>query len=146
MNIEQVINGMTDKIETLENKVKELEKKPLQAYYVLAKKTNDKIKTLEKKININKDNCVSNNDYKKLWEENTNDYNILARKRLGDYEKIEELESKYYKLRSELDGVYKVLEMDADDIQKLQDETITIKELRKFKDWDDLNKVIKEGK
>ena len=47
MNVEQVINGMADKIETLENKVKELEKKPLQAYYILAKKTNDKIETLE---------------------------------------------------------------------------------------------------
>ena len=59
--------------------------------------------------------------------------------------KIDDLEAKNYELRSELDGIYKVLEMDACDIQKLQDETITIKELRKFKDWDEFNEAMKEG-
>ena len=124
--IEKIINGMNDKIETLENKVEE------------------------------------NNNYKKLWEENTKDYNILARKRLSDYESntelkrdikvlyqsYDELESKYYSLRSELDGIYSVLEMDALDIQALQDnvfEGFTRDQKNNVNlNKDDINKLIKE--
>ena len=59
--------------------------------------------------------------------------------------KYDDLEAKNYQLKSELDGIYKVLEMDACDIQKLQDETITIKEFRKFKDWDEFNEREQKG-
>ena len=83
--IEKIINGMNDKIETLENKVEE------------------------------------NDNYKKLWEENTKDYNILARKRLSDYESntelkkdikvlyksYDELEAKYFKLLQAIDEIRK---------------------------------------
>tara|TARA_R110000824_G_scaffold19117_2_gene74571 strand:- start:184 stop:840 length:657 start_codon:yes stop_codon:yes gene_type:complete len=50
----------------------------------------DKLQELEKKIN-------DNNDYKKLWEENTTHYNDLARMRLNDTieaKKIEALEDR----------------------------------------------------
>ena len=143
-NMSQVLSN---RIGELDDKIKELEQKAnrtgqfhLDAINEKFAELNKKISTinhkivkyglnadkLEKQININKDNCVSNNDYKKLWEENTDDYNFLACKRLEDYtkgiknsESIDNLESKYYKLRSELDSIYKVLEMDALDIQDL---------------------------
>lgn len=135
-------------IQELDDKIEELEQKANRTGQFHLDAINEKLSKLEKKVNdtkslvyYDKDNCVSNNDYKKLWQENTDDYNELARKRLGDYEKIEDLEksldiafkesandydnleSKYYKLRSELDSIYKVLEMDALDIQALQDKT-----------------------
>ena len=95
----------------------------------------DKIDALEEKIKHNAENIDTIHD-------NTND-NL---EEISDNKfKINDLEAKNYELRRELDGIYKVLEMDACDIQKLQDETITIKELRKFKDWDEFNEAMKEG-
>ena len=131
------IKGQEDKIEELDDKISSLKMINIQ-------ELDDKIEELDKriiKVNDRTSKLIEqsgdyiidlkvkiaklekNEDYKKLWQENTDDYNELARKRLGDYEKIEELESKYYKLRSELDSVYKVLEMDALDLQALQDKT-----------------------
>ena len=92
--IQKVINGQEDKLQELEQKANRTGQFHLDSI-------NEKFAKLEKKINDNKDNCVSNNDYKKLWEENTKDYNVLARKRLDDYtkgiknsEKIEALEDR----------------------------------------------------
>tara|TARA_R110002020_G_scaffold391551_2_gene601955 strand:+ start:66 stop:596 length:531 start_codon:yes stop_codon:yes gene_type:complete len=83
-----------DEIKELKKQVIELEQKINRTgqYYLDA--VNEQLAELDKKININKDNCVSNNEYKKLWEENTKDYNDLARKRLDDYSKINVLEKK----------------------------------------------------
>ena len=112
----KVINGMADKIDDLE---------------LWKSKLNDmdrillnRIEDVEQEIpDINQDTDITD--------------------RLND--RCDDLEAKNYELRRELDGIYKVLEMDACDIQKLQDETITIKELRKFKDWDEFNEAMKEG-
>ena len=72
--------------------IKELEQKINRTGQFHLDSINEKFAKLDKKIN-------DNNDYRKLWEENTKDYNDLARKRLNDYtkgvknsEKIEELE------------------------------------------------------
>ena len=91
-----IICIITDRID---EDIKELEQKINRTGQFHLDAINEKFDKLDKKININKDNCESNNNYKKLWEENTHDYNVLARKRLDDYtkgiknsEKIEELE------------------------------------------------------
>ena len=51
----------------------------------------------------------------------------------GMADKIEELESKYFKLLQAIDELRK------------DSETITIKELRRFKDWEEFNETMKEG-
>ena len=117
--IQKVINGQEDKLHELDDrivkvnnrtslltnqsgdyiidindKIKELEQKANRTGQFHLDAINEKIAELDKKISINKDNCVSNNNYKKLWEENTKDYNDLARERLDDYSKINVLEKK----------------------------------------------------
>ena len=111
----KLIKQSGDYIIDINDKIKELEQKANRTGQFHLDAINEKLSKLEK-----------NENYKKLWQENTDDYNELARKRLEDYtkgiknsESIDNLESKYYKLRSELDAVYKVLEMDALDIQDL---------------------------
>jgi predicted nuclease with TOPRIM domain len=92
-------------------------------------------KTMIKVINGMQDKI----DALELWKSKLNDMDRILLNRIDD------LEAKNYELRSELDGIYKVLEMDACDIQKLQDKIITIKELRKFKDWDEFNEAMGEA-
>ena len=95
MNIEQIINGMADKIETLENKYKYMFNNKDIEHLI------DKIEMLEQQIP---------------------DINQETTETIKLNDKYDALEAKYYSLRSELDGVYKVLEMDALDIKNLQDE------------------------
>ena len=49
------------------------------------------------------------------------------------YKSYDELESKYFKLLQAIDELRK------------DGETITIKELRRFKDWEEFNETMKEG-
>ena len=125
--IEKIINGMNDRIE-------ELEKYPLKASNLIAKKLNNKIETLENKI--------------KAVEEQIPDINQETTETIKLNDKYDILESKYYSLRSELDGIYSVLEMDALDIQALQDnvfEGFTRDQKNNVNlNKDDINKLIKE--
>ena len=68
------------KNEYIDNKIKGLEQKINRTGQFHLDAINEKINKLDKKIN-------DNNNYKKLWQENTKDYNDLARKRLDDYTK-----------------------------------------------------------
>ena len=131
-----------DAIKTLDDKIKELEQKANRTGQFHLDAVNEKFDKLDKKINDNKDNCVSYNDYKKLWEENTHDYNVLARKRLDDYTKGVENAKKIEVLEKKVDNML-MLEQDIDrkvfarmdsieqnipDINQETDETRALKE------------------
>ena len=91
--MEQVINGMADKIELLHEAVK--------------------ISSEMQKISKDKTSRLNNK---------CDDLKRYTDKQLCHVsDKYDDLEAKNYELRRELDGIYKVLEMDACDIQKLQD-------------------------
>ena len=93
----------------------------------------DKIDALEKKINDNKDNCVSNNNYKKLWEENTKDYNDLARERLEDYTKIEfvkeDIDNNGRLLQDATRKIFARMDSIDDNINRLEDRVLDKKAL-----------------
>ena len=125
--IQKVLNGQEDKLQELEQKANRTGQFHLDAI-------NEKFAELDKKIN-------DNNDYKKLWKENTKDYNDLARNRLDDYtkgiknsEKIDELETSIK--NSDIlfsDAVRKIfarfdsIEQDIPDINQETDETRALK-------------------
>ena len=109
----KVINGMADKIESLEVKIKH---------------NAENIDTIHDNTNSNLEE-ISDNGFKITELENkikSVEQEIPDVNQSTDYTdalnvKYDDLEAKNYELRRELDVVYKVLEMDACDIQKLQD-------------------------
>ena len=108
------------------DRIKELEQKINRTGQFHLDAVNEKLDKLDKKISINKDNCVSNNDYKKLWEENTKDYNDLARERLEDYtkgvknsEQIEVLQDAVRKVFVRMDSTDNNIDNNKNDINKI---------------------------
>ena len=78
------------KNEYIDNKIKCLEQKINRTAQFHLDAVNEKFAELDKKISDFVKHTTTtkyNNDYKKLWEENTKDYNDLSQHRLNDYTK-----------------------------------------------------------
>ena len=78
------------KNEYIDNKIKGLEQKINRTGQFHLDAVNEKFAELDKKISDFVKHTTTtkyNNDYKKLWEENTKDYNDLSQHRLNDYTK-----------------------------------------------------------
>ena len=89
----------------------------------------DNIKTLNNKISGLQWDTAQDTDENLNWLSNIND-------------KCDELEAKNYQIKSDLDKLITCKNIEA---LSNGEETITLGELRKFKDWSELNEAIKEG-
>ena len=115
----KVINGMSDKIDGLEEKINNIDNIMVEQYDLLY----NKIEGLTNVADNNTGLIASIND------DLGTKVNIMLRgiDDLESFQKraeiiISKLVDKNDDLKSELNGIYKVLEMDSDDIQDLQEE------------------------
>ena len=140
----KVINGMSDKIDGLEEKINNIDNIMVEQYDLLY----NKIEGLTNVADNNTGLIASIND------DLGTKVNIMLRgiDDLESFQKraeiiISKLVDKNDDLKSELNGIYKVLEMDSDDIQELQEE-ISLK-FGKYNNkditQDDFNNMMKEG-
>ena len=140
----KVINGMSDKIDGLEEKINNIDNIMVEQYDLLY----NKIEGLTDVADNNTGLIASIND------DLGTKVNIMLRgiDDLESFQKraeiiISKLVDKNDDLKSELNGIYKVLEMDSDDIQELQEE-ISLK-FGKYNNkditQDDFNNMMKEG-
>ena len=116
--MQKVINGMADKIDDLNDKMKSLgiyNDDKCDDFPIIAtlRELEDKYKYMFNNEDI-KHLMDKIDDLSKYCQDNKDKIIKLV-------DKTDDLEAKNYQLRGELDGIYKVLEMDACDIQKIQD-------------------------
>ena len=140
----KVINGMSDKIDGLEEKINNIDNIMVEQYDLLY----NKIEGLTNVADNNTGLIASIND------DLGTKVNIMLRgiDDLESFQKraeiiISKLVDKNDDLKSELNGIYKVLEMDSDDIQELQEEISLNFGKYNNKDitQDDFNNMMKEG-